>query len=69
MTLKDGKTGMTLRVDSIGESGLKERLMTMGMLPGTKIKVLRSAPWEILLQLACVLTIWLFVVRMQSRFR
>ena len=44
MTLKDGKTGMTLRVDSIGESGLKERLMTMGMLPGTKIKVLRSAP-------------------------
>ena len=40
MTLKDGKTGMTLRVDSIGESGLKERLMTMG----TKIKVLRSAP-------------------------
>lgn len=44
MTLKDGKTDMTLRVDSIGESGLKERLMTMGMLPGTKIKVLRSAP-------------------------
>ena len=41
MTLKDGKTGMTLRVDSIG---VKERLMTMGMLPGTKIKVLRSAP-------------------------
>ena len=44
MTQEDGKTGMTLRVDSIGESGLKERLMTMGMLPGTKIKVLRSAP-------------------------
>ena len=44
MTLKDGKTGMTLRVDSIGESGLKERLMTMGLLPGTKITVLRSAP-------------------------
>lgn len=44
MTLKDGKTGMTLRVDSIGESGLKERLMTMGLLPGTRITVLRSAP-------------------------
>ena len=44
MTLKDGKTGMTLRVDSIADSGLKERLMTMGLLPGTKISVLRSAP-------------------------
>ena len=42
MTLKDGKTGMVLRVDSIAESGLKERLMTMGLLPGTKISVLRS---------------------------
>ena len=39
-----GKTGMVLRVDSIAESGLKERLMTMGLLPGTKISVLRSAP-------------------------
>ena len=44
MTLKDGKAGMVLRVDSIAESGLKERLMTMGLLPGTKINVLRSAP-------------------------
>lgn len=44
MTLKDGKTGMVLRVDSISDSGLKERLMTMGLLPGTKVTVLRSAP-------------------------
>ena len=44
MTFKDGKTGMVLRVDSIAESCLKERLMTMGLLPGTKINVLRSAP-------------------------
>lgn len=44
MTLKDGKTGMVLRVDSIANSGLKERLMTMGLLPGTKVNVLRSAP-------------------------
>ncbi|MGM9539865.1 FeoA family protein [Anaerovibrio sp.] len=44
MTLKDGKTGMVLRVDSIADSGLKERLMTMGLLPGTKVSVLRSAP-------------------------
>lgn len=44
MTLQDGKTGMVLRVDSVGDSALKERLMTMGLLPGTRIKVLRSAP-------------------------
>lgn len=44
MTLKDGKPGMKLRVDSIGECNLKERLMTMGLLPGTYITVLRSAP-------------------------
>lgn len=44
MTLQDGKTGMVLRVDSVGDSDLKERLMTMGLLPGTRIKVLRSAP-------------------------
>ena len=44
MTLKDGKTGMTLKIQQIGESDLKERLMTMGLTPGTKVKVLRSAP-------------------------
>lgn len=44
MTLKEGKTGMTLKVVAIGDSALKERLMTMGMTPGTKVKVLRSAP-------------------------
>lgn len=44
MTLKDGKTGMTVRIDSVGDSELKERLMTMGLIPGTKVKVLRSAP-------------------------
>ena len=44
MTLKDGKTGMTLKIQQIGDSELKERLMTMGMTPGTKITVLRSAP-------------------------
>ena len=44
MTLKEGKTGMTLKVVSIADSALKERLMTMGMTPGTKVQVLRSAP-------------------------
>ena len=44
MTLNDGKTGMTLKIQQIGDSDLKERLMTMGLTPGTKVKVLRSAP-------------------------
>lgn len=44
MTLQDAKPGMSLRVNHIEDSGLKERLMTMGLLPGTQIKVLRSAP-------------------------
>ena len=44
MTLKDGKTGMNLKVLEIGDSALKDRLMTMGLIPGTNVKVLRSAP-------------------------
>lgn len=44
MTLKDGKTGMTLKIKQIEDGGLKERLMTMGLTPGTKVKVLRAAP-------------------------
>ena len=44
MTLRDGKTGMTLKVLQISESPLKQRLMSMGMIPGTKVTVLRSAP-------------------------
>ena len=44
MTLKEGKPGMTLKVLGIDGSELKQRMMTMGLIPGTKIKVLRSAP-------------------------
>lgn len=44
MTLKDGKVGMTLKIRQIGDSELKERMMTMGLIPGTKVEVLRSAP-------------------------
>ena len=44
MTLKDGKTGMNLKVLEIGDSARKDRLMTMGLIPGTNVKVLRSAP-------------------------
>ena len=54
MTLKDGKTGMELKIAEIGDSALKERLMTMGLIPGTKVQVLRSAPLGELLALAAI---------------
>ena len=44
MTLKDTDAGMTVRIESIKESKLKNRLMTMGLIPGTRVEVLRSAP-------------------------
>ena len=44
MTLRDGKTGMNLKISEIGDSALKERLMTMGLIPGTKVQIVRSAP-------------------------
>ena len=33
-----------LKIVKIHESDLKQRMMTMGLIPGTKVKVLRSAP-------------------------
>lgn len=45
MTLKEGKTDMNLRIVSLEDSPLKTRLMTMGLIPGTKVTVLRSAPF------------------------
>ena len=44
LTLKDTKAGMVVRIDSIGESNLKQRLMTMGLIPGTRVEILNSAP-------------------------
>ncbi|MBR0260346.1 MAG: ferrous iron transport protein A [Selenomonadaceae bacterium] len=44
MTLNETKSGMTVRIDSIGESELKQRLMTMGLIPGTRVEILNSAP-------------------------
>ncbi len=44
MTLKDAKPGMIVKVEEIHASELKERLLSMGMVRGTKVKVLRSAP-------------------------
>lgn len=45
MTLKDGNPGDAFKIQDIGDSELKQRLMTMGLIPGTQIKVLRSAPF------------------------
>ena len=45
MTLKDGVHGDAFKIQDIGDSDLKQRLMTMGLVPGTKITVLRSAPF------------------------
>ena len=44
MTLSEAKTGMTVRIDSVGESKLKQRLMTMGVIPGTRVEILNAAP-------------------------
>ena len=44
MTLRDGTTGMNLKISEIGDSALKERLMTMGLIPGTKVQIRRAAP-------------------------
>ena len=44
MTLKSAKLGEIVRIDSVGESSLKQRLLTMGLIPGTRVEILRSAP-------------------------
>ena len=44
LKLKDTQPGMIVRIDSVGESDLKQRLMTMGLIPGTRVEVLNSAP-------------------------
>ena len=45
MTLKDVPAGTTVRIDSVEESELKSRLLTMGLIPGTRVEILRSAPF------------------------
>ncbi len=44
MTLKEGTPGMTLKIRAIGDSALRSRLLTMGLLPGTPVTVLYAAP-------------------------
>lgn len=42
--MKDTEAGMVVRIDEVGESALKQRLMTMGLIPGTRVEILHSAP-------------------------
>ncbi|MEM2930015.1 MAG: FeoA family protein [Thermoproteota archaeon] len=48
--LKEGETGVVVSVKSGyghgGGFGLKKRLMDMGITPGTKITVVKSAPFH-----------------------
>ena len=43
MTLKDAKVGSTVKVISVDESPMKQRLMSMGLIPNTRVEILRSA--------------------------
>ena len=44
ITLAAIKPGQRVQIEYLEPSPLKERLMSMGMVKGTKVKVLRSAP-------------------------
>ena len=44
MTLNDVKPGTTVKIEGLENSNIKSRLMSMGLIKGTQIKVLRSAP-------------------------
>lgn len=44
MKLSEARVGATVRIDSIDDSPMKQRLMTMGVIPGTKVEILQSAP-------------------------
>lgn len=44
MKLSEAKPGMVVRIESIEASELKTRLMSMGLVKGTKVKVLRTGP-------------------------
>ena len=44
MKLSEAKPGVLVRIDGIEASELKTRLMSMGLVKGTKVKVLRTGP-------------------------
>jgi len=46
MTLGDAPVGAMVKIESIEESPLKQRLMSMGVLPNTKVEILRSALFD-----------------------
>ena len=44
MTLREGTSGQRFVIRSVSDSPLKNRLMTMGLVPRTAVTVLRTAP-------------------------
>ena len=44
MTLNDVQPGSTVKIEGLENSNIKSRLMSMGLIKGTSVKVLRSAP-------------------------
>lgn len=44
MKLRDGKPGMRVKIEGLENSPIKARLMSMGLIKGTTVKILRSAP-------------------------
>lgn len=44
MTLNEVKGGTTVRIEEIADSNVKTRLMSMGLIKGTPVKVLSFAP-------------------------
>lgn len=44
MKLSEAKPGMMVRIESIEASELKTRLMSMGLVKGAKVKILRTGP-------------------------
>lgn len=53
MTLQDLPIGQRARVDAVeGERAFRRRLLELGLLPGTEIRVLRLAPLGDPLELA-----------------
>ena len=64
MRLSEAKPGMTVRVEGIDASELKTRLMSMGLVKGTKIKVLRTGPMGD--PLAILVRLYKMAVRLQD---
>ncbi len=44
MTLNEVPNGATVTIDAIGGSSVKTRLMSMGLIQGTKLQVMSRAP-------------------------